>query len=240
MAHTLLLMRHGRIEANAKGLWHGSTDSPLLPRGKRQARRAGAHLANQTTHISAIYTSPLERCRDTAQYAADALNRRAAKAQRRSQWRNRWHRVSGGLLGSADSASPTNVLEPEVVDDLREYAIGDWEGMPFAELNAKHQFIERAARDHDYAPPGGESLREVSTRGSEALATIDQRHDETEIVLVVAHGALLGIALATMLNKDPSMWMDYHIDNCSLSELDLQEYPERMPALRRFNMIGHL
>ena len=33
----LLLLRHGQIKANRQGRWHGSTDSPLTWRGRRQA-----------------------------------------------------------------------------------------------------------------------------------------------------------------------------------------------------------
>ncbi|MEM9622874.1 MAG: histidine phosphatase family protein [Pseudomonadota bacterium] len=71
-APRLLLLRHGQIKANKQGRWHGSTDSPLTWQGRRQARRTGQHLsANETVH--AVYSSPLQRCLNTAHYASEHL-----------------------------------------------------------------------------------------------------------------------------------------------------------------------
>ncbi|MFK7912558.1 MAG: histidine phosphatase family protein [Pseudomonadales bacterium] len=240
MADTLVLIRHGRIEANSKGLWHGSTDSPLLPKGLQQAKQTGEHLAEQGYPVHAIYASPLERCQNTAAQIASALNSRRQKAEQRGLRSNRLHRLSRGLLGDAEPVDAAQLLEPVVHDDLREYCIGEWEGRSFSELDKEEQFIERAARDTDFAPPGGESLRAVSERISSALAHIHAQHEAHENVLVVAHGAVMGIALATLLNQDPAKWMDYHFDNCSISELLLGDFPARLPELRRFNMTGHL
>ena len=240
MADTMLLIRHGRIAANVQGLWHGSTDSPLLPKGIRQARRTGRHLAVQQVFPAAIYTSPLQRCRDTAALIATELNRHSQQVQQRGHFRNRLHRWSRGLLGSSERVAVRQPLEPVVHENLREYGIGDWEGMLFAELNKQHQFISRAAQDHNFAPPGGESLRGVSQRISATLSDIHAQHPNDQRVLVVAHGAVLGIALATILNQDPGQWMDYHLDNCSISELVLGDDPHQLPELPRFNMTGHL
>lgn len=240
MADTLVLIRHGRIEANAKGLWHGSTDSPLLPKGQKQAKQTGKHLAEQDYPVHAIYVSPLERCQNTAAHIATAINGRRQRLERRSLRSNRLHQLSRGLLGNNEPVTSAQLLEPVVHDDLREYCIGEWEGRSFAELNKQEQFIDRASRELDFAPPGGESLREVSSRISAALTDIHSRHEADENVLIVAHGAVMGIALATLLNQDPAKWMDYHFDNCSISELLLGDYPARLPELRRFNLTGHL
>ncbi|TNF90147.1 MAG: histidine phosphatase family protein, partial [Gammaproteobacteria bacterium] len=63
---SLLLLRHGQIEANRKRLWHGSTDSPLTWRGRRQAKQTARYLAGSHGDLTAIYTSPLHRCVQTA------------------------------------------------------------------------------------------------------------------------------------------------------------------------------
>ena len=69
----LLLVRHGQIQANLDGVWHGSTDSVLTPSGRAQARRVGAHLARTRARVAALYSSPLARARDTAAEIARAL-----------------------------------------------------------------------------------------------------------------------------------------------------------------------
>jgi broad specificity phosphatase PhoE len=63
---SLLLLRHGQIEANRKGLWHGSTNSPMTWRGRRQAKQTARYLAAAHGDLAAIYTSPLDRCLQTA------------------------------------------------------------------------------------------------------------------------------------------------------------------------------
>lgn len=197
----LLLMRHGQIRANRHGLWHGSTDSPLTWRGRREARRTAAHLARHHADIGAIYSSPLGRCRDTAAFVARRLG-----------------------------------LEPVVVDALREYAIGEWEGLPFAHLAKEHDFVTRATQDPDFAPPGGESLRQVSERIVTAIQEIHRAHGDSERILVVGHGAALAVALGYLLDQSPARWTDYHFANCSLTELVLSP----APYVNFFNSTQHL
>lgn len=69
----LLLVRHGQIDANVRGVWHGSTDSPLTALGREQAHRVAAHLAATRPGAVALYTSPLQRTRATAERIAAAM-----------------------------------------------------------------------------------------------------------------------------------------------------------------------
>lgn len=183
---SLLLVRHGQIQANRKGLWHGSTDSPLTWRGRLQVRRTARYLERNHSGVSAIYSSPLKRCRHTATVIGRHLR-----------------------------------LEPEVIEDLREYAIGEWEGMPFARLASEHDFVTRATREPDFAPPGGESLEQVSSRIVGAIRQLHARHHGDEQVLVVGHGAALAVALGALVDQGPQRWINYHFANCSLTELVL-------------------
>lgn len=67
---TVLLLRHGRTAANATGLLAGRTPGiDLDDVGHEQASRTGARLA--VVHLVAVVTSPLERCRQTAQHVLD-------------------------------------------------------------------------------------------------------------------------------------------------------------------------
>jgi len=197
----LLLIRHGQIKANKLGHWHGSTDSPLTRHGRRQARRTAGHVRASFAPLQAIYSSPLKRCRHTAEAIAAATG-----------------------------------LEVQIHDGLREYGIGDWEGLPFQLLHERHRFVELATRDHDFAPPGGETLREVSARIVPAMQEIHRAHAADERVLIVGHGAALAIALGTLLEQDPARWTNYHFSNCSLTELVLSP----APYVNFFNTTQHL
>ena len=59
----LTLIRHGETEHNKGQLTLGRADVPLNARGLRQARAVAASVARSPT---ALYASPLARCRDTA------------------------------------------------------------------------------------------------------------------------------------------------------------------------------
>jgi broad specificity phosphatase PhoE len=72
-AATLVVVRHGETSANLEGVWHGSTDTPLTPRGHSQAELVAARLALECADAVAIYASGLRRARDTADPIARAL-----------------------------------------------------------------------------------------------------------------------------------------------------------------------
>ena len=54
---TLIVVRHGETSANLSGVWHGSTDTPLTERGRAQAARVAAFLAEAYADATAVYTS---------------------------------------------------------------------------------------------------------------------------------------------------------------------------------------
>lgn len=198
---SILLLRHGQIRANVQGRWHGSTDSSLTWRGRRQVRRTARHLARAQARICAIYSSPLQRCVVTAQSIGEQLG-----------------------------------LEIEVREELREYAIGEWEDLPFRDLAARYDFVNTSTADPDFAPPGGESLRAVAARIVPALHAIHDSHGDAEQALIVGHGAAMAVAVATILDQDPAAWINYHFDNCSLTELMLSP----TPYVNFFNYTQHL
>ncbi len=86
MTCTLLLMRHGTIRANLKKRWHGSTDSPLLWRGRRQAKRLGQHVAKNYPQLDALYVSPLQRCQETAAPISTLLDLKIQTQEDLREW----------------------------------------------------------------------------------------------------------------------------------------------------------
>jgi broad specificity phosphatase PhoE len=126
-------------------------------------------------------------------------------------------------------------LEPEPVRDLREYGIGDLEDTPFRELVDRLGFFERIRKDRHWAPSGGESLHGVVTRMQATLIALADRHPGEDVV-VVSHGAAMALAIAQFMDADAQAWGNYHVSNCSVSELWL--HPE--PALGLFDHKDHL
>jgi broad specificity phosphatase PhoE len=69
----LLLARHGQSVSNAARRFQGRCDVALSPLGQRQAEALGIWLHGRRRPIAAIYTSPLQRARHTAEIAAARL-----------------------------------------------------------------------------------------------------------------------------------------------------------------------
>ncbi len=205
MGVRLHLMRHGLIRANVKGLWHGSTDSPLIWRGRRQAKRTGAYLAKladqRGLRFAAVYSSPLQRCVTTAQLVT--------------------------------AHQPVDIV---TLPGLAEMDIGEWEDRSFRWLKEEHDFINRMTRDPSFAPPGGESLDRVAERVCQAFEYIDAEHQAHQHVLVISHGVTMGVALATLLDDQPGKWVNYHFNNCGVTQFELNP----APMVLSFNQHAHL
>ncbi len=65
----LYLVRHGHVEGISPLRFRGRAALPLSDLGRRQAASLSRHIA-RLPRPDAVYTSPLERCRDTARAAA--------------------------------------------------------------------------------------------------------------------------------------------------------------------------
>ncbi|OBI07272.1 acid phosphatase [Mycolicibacter nonchromogenicus] len=68
----LLLLRHGQTELSVNRRYSGRGNPPLTDIGRRQANAAARYLAERGG-IAAVISSPLQRCRDTAEAAARQL-----------------------------------------------------------------------------------------------------------------------------------------------------------------------
>jgi probable phosphoglycerate mutase len=115
--------------------------------------------------------------------------------------------VSSDLRRAVETAEPVARVAgvPLALDpDLREQALGEWEGLTVAEVQAARPDQAAAFRDRvpGFRPPGGETREELRERVARALDR--HRPDEgEEPVLLVAHGwviesivhAVLGVPL---------------------------------------------
>jgi broad specificity phosphatase PhoE len=65
---TILLARHGESDWNRSQQWQGFADRPLTELGRRQAAELAERLA--VTELDAVYSSDLQRARETAETVA--------------------------------------------------------------------------------------------------------------------------------------------------------------------------
>lgn len=154
----LYYVRHGETDFNVAARLQGRRDTVLNARGRRQAAYAAELLRDLLTRDRrefadlAYVASPLKRARQTME-------------------------VMRGTLG----------LDPHdyAVDDrLMEISYGDWEGLTLPEIDRRMPgMLEARERDKwGFAPPAGESYRELSARIGAWYAGLAQD------TVVAAHG----------------------------------------------------
>ncbi len=83
--YTLILLRHGESDWNAKNLFTGWVDVPLTEKGRVEAARGGTLMSEAGLLPEVLHTSVLRRAITTAQLALDACERHWIPVQR--SWR---------------------------------------------------------------------------------------------------------------------------------------------------------
>jgi 2,3-bisphosphoglycerate-dependent phosphoglycerate mutase len=100
--HTLILLRHGESEWNAKNLFTGWVDVDLTDKGRAEARRAGELLVAEDLQPDVLHTSLLRRAITTANMALDVADRHWIPVRR--SWRLN-ERHYGALQGLDKAAT---------------------------------------------------------------------------------------------------------------------------------------
>jgi probable phosphoglycerate mutase len=168
----LYYVRHGETDFNAEARLQGRRDTALNRRGRQQAADSGVLLRDlfardRRQPADFVYVaSPLRRARETMEIL------RAELALDRKAY--------------------------AVDDRLMEISYGEWEGLTLPEIDARMpgMLAERERDKWDFAPPGGESYRELTRRIGEWYAGL------TADTVVAAHGG--GVrALMAILNVMP-------------------------------------
>jgi probable phosphoglycerate mutase len=154
----LYYVRHGETDFNLEGRLQGRRDTELNAHGRRQAAECGLLLQDlfvrdQRRAADLVYiSSPLKRARQTMEVLRATLS--------------------------------LDTREYDIDARLAEIAYGDWEGSTLPEIEARSPGI-LAKRDRDkwdFAPPGGESYRQLAARIGDWYASV------TRDVVIAAHG----------------------------------------------------
>jgi 2,3-bisphosphoglycerate-dependent phosphoglycerate mutase len=100
--YTLVLLRHGESEWNAKNLFTGWVDVPLTEKGRTEAARGGSLIADADVLPDVLHTSVLRRAITTAHLALDVCDRHWIPVRR--SWRLN-ERHYGALQGKDKKAT---------------------------------------------------------------------------------------------------------------------------------------
>ena len=121
---------------------------------------------------------------------------------------------------------------------LREYNKGVFEGLTPEETGHRYPelFTASQVNDLDFAPPGGESIRQTSVRMNDFMTELRMRHGDDN-VLIVGHGGALRAGFVALMELPLEANWRFVMANCGLSVLDI--YPDNA-VLRLHNDTSHL
>ena len=157
-------------------LWlvrHGQTDWNLTGRWQGQASNAPG--LNDTGHAQVLtICEQLKGSEFSAIYSSDLLRARQ----------------------TAEMIAESLGLPVTLEWGLREINLGEWEGMPSEEIEAKYpkELAARAQNSFYERAPNGESPHEVADRVLKAINEIANKH-LGESVMIVAHGISLAVII---------------------------------------------
>ena len=216
---TLILLRHGESEWNAKNLFTGWVDVDLTDTGRQEATRGGELLANSDLLPDVVHTSLLTRAIRTSQLALEAADRQWIPVRR--TWRLN-ERHYGALQGKDKKETLAEYGEEQFMLWRRSYDVPPppiEPNDPFAQTNDP-----RYAALPPEARPATECLADVVRRlipyWEDVLVADDLRAGRT--VLVAAHGN----SLRAMVK---------HLDNISDADIAGVNIPTGIPLVYRLD-----
>ena len=216
---TLILLRHGESEWNAKNLFTGWVDVDLTNTGRQEATRGGVLLANSDLLPDVVHTSLLTRAIRTSQLALEAADRQWIPVRR--TWRLN-ERHYGALQGKDKKETLAEYGEEQFMLWRRSYDV------PPPPIEPEDPFAQtddpRYAALPPEARPATECLADVVRRlipyWEDVLVADDLRAGRT--VLVAAHGN----SLRAMVK---------HLDNISDADIAGVNIPTGIPLVYRLD-----
>ena len=184
---TVLLVRHGLTASTGQLLTGWTPGVSLDDRGLAQAKALAERLA--PVPLTAIVTSPLERCQQTAEAIA-------------------------GARGEAASGAV-----PVVDERLGECRYGDWTGKPLKELAKDPLWPAVQAHPSSVRFPGpdGEAMLDMQHRAVTAVRDWNARLAPEATYVICSHGDVIKAIVADALGLHLDMCQRIQADPCSLT-----------------------
>jgi probable phosphoglycerate mutase len=178
-------VRHGLTASTGTALTGWTPGISLDDRGRAQASAVGARLAGLP--IDAIVSSPLDRCRETAEAIARARNGTALPVQLDER------------VGECHYGDWTGQPLRKLAKD------------PLWPVVQAHPSAVR------FPGPAGESMVEMQARAVGALRDWNQRLGRDAVYVVCSHGDVIKSILTDSLGMHLDMCQRIQVDPCSLS-----------------------
>ena len=181
----VLIVRHGLTASTGTALTGWTPGISLDDRGRAQASAVGARLAGLP--IDAIVSSPLDRCRETAEAIARARNGTALRVQFDER------------VGECHYGDWTGQPLRKLAKD------------PLWPVVQAHPSAVR------FPGPAGESMVDMQARAVSALRDWNERLGRDAVYVVCSHGDVIKSILTDSLGMHLDMCQRIQVDPCSLS-----------------------
>ena len=131
-----------------------------------------------------------------------------------------------------------HMLELNLLDDLIELGLGDWQGLHMDEIKRRWPDVWQQSRidPSEVTMPNGESFRQVTERAVRAFQSIVGSNPGKQVVMVT-HEAIVKVIVAHVLGVSNSMYRRFEVNNASLSVVRVANSNSRLITL---NDTSHL
>jgi probable phosphomutase (TIGR03848 family) len=181
----VLLVRHGLTAGTGTVLTGRTPGIPLDDRGREQAAALAARLA--VVPLDAIVTSPLERCRQTADAIAAARN-----------------------------GHPVAVHTDEQVAEVK-YGDWTGKPLKRLARDPMWRVVQAHPSAVRFPGTGGESMPDVQHRAVRAIRDWNARLGPNAVYVVCSHGDVIKSVIADSLGMHLDMFQRIQVDPCSLT-----------------------
>jgi len=139
---------------------------------------------------------------------------------------------------TAQAIGDSQHVKVELLEELKEVAFGDWEGMTWSAIREQYpkEYERWCINPVDVAPPGGELQADIRRRCKRVIDWIlDQARGD---LAIVAHGAILAY-LVEYLMKDSPLDEEIIVKNASITTVEYQAITKDL-AMVQMNDVAHL
>lgn len=209
----VILVRHGRSTYNEQGRYQGASDeSVLTQKGHQDARQTG--LALRETNFAAVYTSPLQRTRQTAQEIQSVL------------------RTSVPMMAH----SALKEIDLPVWAGLRYQYVRE-------SLTTDYQRWIEYPHEFEMAGPQGvrRPVQDLYDQAQQFWQQILLRH-VGQTILVVSHGGTIRALIGTALGLSCRYYHTLQQSNCGISVLSFsgQSKPAHLDTMNDTSHLGEM